>query len=66
MFEWTMRQPVDNCYHVTCKYYWPGGGFAILKESYSGMDLEIDQSVTFFSQTDMDLEIDQSVTYYSR
>ena len=37
-----------------------------MRESYPDMGLEIDLSVTNYSQTVMDLEIDLSVTYYSQ
>ncbi len=31
--------------------------FGCMRESYAGVHLEIDESVTYFSQTGMDLEI---------
>jgi hypothetical protein len=39
----------STCMKLTFHYMW---------EVYSGMDLEIDNSVTYYSQIDMDLEID--------
>ena len=32
--------------------------FVYMRETYTDMPLEIDESVTYCSQTDMDLEID--------